>query len=175
MTFISYEIQQVTVHKPFYFIIRSMDMTLRQAQLNMTKNATFAPKVPLIIWLLENPKSPLHLPGAISLQKHDYVHCLLGANLKLDGEAFVIGFTMGCDTRMTGFHLWLFKMVSCHFYPRQYRFSGRKHWIIFKRGYDLAKQTPVRHLESFDFDSWLDKPLEQLRRLFFGEKALNFQ
>lgn len=148
-----------------------MSLTLREAYGKMTKNGTFAGKVPFIVWLLENPKSPLRMPGSISLTQHDYVHCLLGANMKLEGEAFVIGFTMGCDPRMNAMHLWIFKMVSCFFYPRQYRFSGRKHWILFKRGYDLARETQIRDLEHFDFQSWMDKPVEQLRQFFFGAKA----
>ncbi len=148
-----------------------MSQTLREAQHNMTKNVTFAPKVPFIIWLLENPHSPICLPGAITLQQHDYVHCLLGANLKLDGEAFVIGFTMGCAPRKHALHLAIFKFASCYCYPRKYRFSGRKHWIIFKRGYDLAQQTQIRDLNAFDFQSWLDKPVEQLRQLFFGDRS----
>jgi hypothetical protein len=148
-----------------------MSLTLRETHKKLSEKQTFAYKVPLIIWLLENPKSPVHLRGAISLVQHDYVHCLLGANLKLEGEAFVIGFTMGCDPQVSALDLWIYKMASCHLFPRQYRFSGRKHWIIFKRGYDLAKQTQIRDLEKFDFQSWLDKPVEQLRQLFFGDMA----
>lgn len=148
-----------------------MSMTLRESYMKMTKNSTFAAKVPFIVWLFENPASPLRMPGSISLTQHDYVHCLLGANMKLEGEAFVIGFTMGCDPHVHVMHLWLFRTMSCHFYPRQYRFSGRKHWILFKRGYDLARRTHVRDLEAFDFQAWLDRPVEQLRQFFFGQKA----
>ena len=148
-----------------------MSLTLREARQKMTKNGTFAAKVPFIVWLMENPASPLKMPGSISLKQHDYVHCVLKANMRLPGEAFVIGFTMGCDPRMNMLHLWLFKIISCNLYPRQYRFRGRRHWLVFKRGYDLAKQTQVRDLETFDFDSWLDKPVEQLRQLFFCNKV----
>lgn len=147
-------------------------ITLREAKQKMTKNGTFAAKVPFIVWLMENPQSPLCLPGSISLAQHDYVHCMLKANMRLPGEAFVIGFTMGCDSRMNAFHLWLFKIISCNFYPRQYRFRGRRHWLVFKRGYDLAKKTQVRDLDKFDFESWLDKPIEQLRMFFFGSRSI---
>lgn len=149
-----------------------MSLTLREAKMKMTRNGTFAAKVPFIVWLLENPKSPLRMPGSISLAQHDYVHCLLKANMRLPGEAFVIGFTMGCDSRVNAFHLWLFKVISCNLYPRQYRFRGRRHWVVFKRGYDLARKTHIRDLETFDFESWLDRPVEQLRQLFFGKEVL---
>jgi hypothetical protein len=124
------------------------------------------------VWLFENPESPLRMPGSISLKQHDYVHCLLHANIRLPGEAFVIGFTMGCDPRMTALHLFIYKIVS-NFYPRQYRFSGRRHWVVFKRGFDLAQTSQVRDLEKFDFDSWLDKPIAELRTVFFKQKNVN--
>ena len=146
-------------------------MTLRETLAELSKNGTYKGGSPFMVWLLENPKSPLALPGAISLEQHDYVHCLLGKDLKLSSEAFVIGFTMGCDPKANWLNVFLFKIFSCYFYPRQYRFSVQKHWILFKRGFDLAQATHIRQLEKFNFNDWLDKPVEQLRRAFFGEKA----
>ena len=59
-----------------------------------TKNKS---EVPWLIWLMENPKSPLHLHGASALNDHDYVHIILDKGQANDDEAFVIGFTMGND------------------------------------------------------------------------------
>ena|ERR1043166_2053875 len=145
-----------------------MNETLRQAYEQLTKKQTFKMDSPFLVWLLENPRSPLSLPGAISLAQHDYVHCLLGANLKLDGEAFVIGFTMGCDPRMRRYHVWMFQFFSCFLYPRQYRFKMSRHWPLFMKGYALAKASRVRDLEKFDFSNWMDQTVESLRTHFFG-------
>jgi hypothetical protein len=158
------------------FYHQGMSVTLREAQANLSKKATYkAAPSPFLIWLTENPASPLALPGAISLEKHDYVHCLLGKNLKPEGEAFVIGFTMGCDRKINAFHLWLFKMISCYCYPKKYRFNAMKHWVMFNRGYRLARLSHVKDLEKFDFDVWLDKPLASLRKTFFAPYAASIK
>jgi hypothetical protein len=75
------------------------------------------------VWLLENPKSPLHLSGAVSLFNHDIIHVLLNRNMDVSSEAYVIGFTMG-NSEFTGkFTKALFKFSAKWLYPDGYRFT----------------------------------------------------
>jgi hypothetical protein len=148
-----------------------MSGTLRESYEKLRLQQTFKMTSPFLVWLLENPRSPLALPGAISLDKHDFVHCLLGVGLRLIDEAYVIGFTMGCDSKMRRYHLWLFKIFSCFLYPRRYRFKLKKHWPEFMRGYELGRKSRVKDIEEFDFNNWLDQNVENLRAHFFGVQA----
>jgi hypothetical protein len=127
-------------------------------------------KSPFIVWLFENPASPLALPGSISLEKHDFIHCLLDKNLSLSSEAYVIGFTMGCDPKCNAFHVWFFKILSCYLYPRQYRFKVKKHWPLFMEAYRRGRASAVGDLEKVDFGAWLDRSIEQLRDYIFGTR-----
>jgi hypothetical protein len=45
--------------------------------------------------LFENPDSLVAFPGAVTLERHDCIHILLGRGLLAQDEAFVIGYTMG--------------------------------------------------------------------------------
>ena len=72
---------------------------LNIAQMNLQKVhsvifSLYKPKIPFVIWLLENPNSLLTLPGKISLRHHDYLHVLLDRGISPQNEAFLIGFTM---------------------------------------------------------------------------------
>ena len=55
--------------------------------------------IPFLLWLLENPDSPIALPGKIDLYRHDCLHLLLDRGFSLYDEAFVVGFTMGNDVQ----------------------------------------------------------------------------
>lgn len=44
--------------------------------------------IPLIIRLLENPASPIALPGKITLHNHDCLHIILGVGVSSTDEAF---------------------------------------------------------------------------------------
>ena len=59
-----------------------------------------AVEIPLIIRLFENPSSMIAFPGAISLERHDAMHVLLGRGLMIQDEAFVIGYTMGSHKKL---------------------------------------------------------------------------
>lgn len=76
--------------------------------------------IPLIIRLLENPTSPIALPGKISLHNHDCLHIVLGIGVDPKDEAFIIGFTMGNDDRIKAWHVQLFKFLSRFIYPPKY-------------------------------------------------------
>lgn len=76
--------------------------------------------IPFIIRLLENPTSPVALPGKISLHNHDCLHIILGIGVSPQEEAFIIGFTMGNDDRTKQWHVKLFKFFSRFIYPAKY-------------------------------------------------------
>ncbi|WP_254217333.1 hypothetical protein [Synechococcus sp. CCY 9618] len=118
--------------------------------------------IPFVVRLLENPASPLALPGMIDLHRHDCLHLLLGRGFSLDDEAFVVGFTMGNDRRTNGLHLAIFKACSLLFYPRPYRFDP-SHLPSFDAGVVLGRQARVRNLNQLDFRSWDHQPLQALR------------
>ena len=100
---------------------------LNIAQMNLQKVhsvifSLYNPKIPFVIWLLENPNSLLALPGKISLRHHD-IHILLGKGISPQDEAFVIGFTMGNDLNNNKLHLLIYKLSARFFYPYTYHFS----------------------------------------------------
>ena len=119
-------------------------------------------EVPWIIWLLENPDSPMALAGAIPLKEHDYLHLLLDRGKSPEDEAFIIGFTMGNDSSLNPFHLWIFKFASRFLYPQDYRFT-QHHCQIFDAGVKQGKQFQIKNLCRFDFSFFEKAPLEELR------------
>ena len=130
-----------------------------------TKNKS---EVPWLIWLMENPKSPLHLHGASALNDHDYVHIILDKGQANDDEAFVIGFTMGNDDRTKEWEVKLFKFVSSKLYPKKERFT-QEQLKIFDRGfsYGQSKLHLYQRIGEFDW-STMDKntPLNEVKRKF---------
>lgn len=131
----------------------------------MTAKRTFATQSPFIIRLLENPASPIPFPGQIDLKEHDYMHCILGQPITLDGEAYTIGFTMGCDDRLTPFHLFLFKKIADWFYPKKYAFS-KTHWQIFDQAVKDGKQSRLRNLHKVDFTPFEQQDIATIKGLF---------
>ena len=107
-------------------------------------------EIPWIVWLFENPDSPLALGGSISLRNHDYMHILLERGFSPEDEAFVLGVTMGNDSRTTWFDYLIFKCVAHFLYPGVYRFTA-KHLSIFDTGVALGKSLAVRNLNRYDF------------------------
>lgn len=128
-------------------------------------------EVPWIIWLLENPDSPLALAGAIPLKEHDYLHLLLNRGKSPEDEAFIIGFTMGNDSSFNPFHLWIFKFASRFLYPQDYRFS-QHHCDIFDAGVQQGKRLPTKNLCRFDFSSVEESSVEELRALLTIDQSL---
>lgn len=127
-----------------------------------TMNGDLPSKIPFLIRLLENPASPVALPGNIDLYRHDCLHLLLDRHFSAYDEAFVVGFTMGNDTRINWFHLAFFKFVSSWFYPNVYRFN-RSHLHVFDLGVAYGQAVSVRDINRFDFSEYEDQSLEQLQ------------
>ncbi len=119
-----------------------------------------------IVWLFENPKSPLALHGAASLYTHDHIHLLLDRCIDKDDEAFVIGFCMGNDEKTTRLDVWLFKFISRFFYPEDYRFDA-PHLKIFEMGFNFGRTRKFKNITSVDFsklDPHMD--LSRVRKIF---------
>ena len=57
-------------------------------------------KLPLSLWLLEDPDSPVALPGAACLDLHDCLHILLNRGYTTADEAFVVGFSVASQILM---------------------------------------------------------------------------
>ena len=130
-----------------------------------TKNKS---EVPWLIWLMENPKSPIHLHGASALNDHDYVHIILDKGQANDDEAFVIGFTMGNDDRTKEWEVKLFKFVSSKLYPKKERFT-KEQLKIFNRGFEYGQSKLHLYQRIGEFNwSTIDKntPLNEVKRKF---------
>jgi hypothetical protein len=119
----------------------------------------------LMVKLIENPKSPYAITGAISLQDHDCVHILLGRGLLPQDEAFVIGYTMGtAGKRISKEDVTLFKMISSKLYPDIYRFR-QSDITAYDLGFAYGQKAKLPVYE-FNFMKNLHLPLKKLRALF---------
>ncbi len=119
-------------------------------------------KIPFMVWLLENPASPLAMPGNIDLVGHDCIHLLLKQGFAAANEAYVVGFTMGNDDRTTWFHLLIFRIAALFIYPPKYRLT-RDELAIFDQGVALGRQTKVKNLNQGVLVKWRDAPLRSVR------------
>ena len=142
-------------------------MTFKEALSIFSKTNTTKKKedISWLVWLIENPKSPFHLHGAVTLHDHDHIHVLLGRGQANDDEAFVIGFTMGDDDRIKSWEVKLFKFISRWFYPKAERFT-KNQIIIFDSGfkYGQSKLNLYQRIGEMDWDK-IDKniSLNELR------------
>lgn len=119
--------------------------------------------IPWLIRLLENPASPVALPGAITLARHDAIHVLLGRGLRPQDEAFVIGFTMGASSHCRTWQKQLFKWVARFFYPGPYRFSV-DHLMAYDLAFGTAERSAAADLEYFPFERFMDLTIADLRK-----------
>ena len=115
------------------------------------------------VWLIENPKSPFSLTGAIDLYNHDIIHILLGRGMDVKDEALVIGFTMGNSEYTNSLVKWLFLLCARMLYPSGYRF-GDADIKEYNRGYSygLTRRKRNIHLEIFD----IEEDVSDIRRRF---------
>lgn len=119
-------------------------------------------QIPFLVWLLENPDSPLALPGSIYLKEHDFIHLLLKRGFSSDDEAYVLGFTMGNDSRTKKWHLFIFQLFSLYLYPQKYRFS-QNDMKAFEQGFLLGKKLSIQNLNQIAFQPYLDRNLSEIR------------
>lgn len=107
--------------------------------------------MPRIITLLENPSSPIYLPGPAKIGVHDILHCLVLRGLRSQDEAFVIGFTMGASQDANAADRIAFKNLAGSLYPEPFDFSDND-LRVFDVGFDLGLQCETRSLHLLDAD-----------------------
>ena len=113
------------------------------------------------VWLLENPKSPISLTGAIDLYNHDIIHILLDRGMLNRDEAMVIGFTMGNSETTSSWVRWLFEFCARYLYPESYRFNEYD-LLEFERGFAYGYTRSRRNIHLAKFD--VKKDIEEIRK-----------
>lgn len=121
--------------------------------------------IPYLIWLLENPESPIALPGSVNLYGHDCLHLLLNRGVSSYDEAFVIGFTMGNSDEVEPQHLSTLKFFARFIYPQPYRFN-KAHLKVFDLGAMYGRKVPYRNLHKVIFDEFAKETIGSLRQMF---------
>jgi hypothetical protein len=119
--------------------------------------------IPWLVWLLENPASPLSLPGKIDLNGHDCIHLLLKRGFRSRDEAYVVGFTMGNDTSTNSIHLLIFKVAAYFLYPLKYRFTYLE-LKIFDLGVRRGRRAKIENINKIDWLRWKHQKLRDIRR-----------
>ena len=123
------------------------------------------------VWLLENPKSPISLTGAIDLYNHDIIHILLDRGMLNRDEAMVIGFTMGNSETTSSWVRWLFEFCARYLYPESYRFN--EHDLLeFERGFAYGYTRSRRNIHLAKFD--VKRDIEEIRKEW-GIKLINIR
>jgi hypothetical protein len=120
-------------------------------------------KIPFLVWLLENPDSPLSLPGCIDLYGHDCIHLILRQGFTSGSEAYVVGFTMGNDVRISRMHIMVFKWAARVLYPEKYRLNDSD-VEMFEKGFETGQKARIKNLNKFSFSSWHHKTLRDIRQ-----------
>lgn len=125
---------------------------------------------PLIVLALENPKSPIALPGKCNLLTHDLIHALLGRGLFVQDEAFVIGYTMGTSKKISRFQKGIFKFAARYLYPKKYRFKPSD-LIVYDLGF-MAGQANKTEIFDIPLAEMMDEKLGVIRERCDIDKAL---
>lgn len=141
-------------------------MTLRQMMETMPQHSADA--VPEIVRKYEHPDSPDALAGAITLERHDRLHCILGRGLHPESdEPWLIGVTMGADEKLTDEDVETMRVVSTTLYPEAWRFSEAS-LHAFNLGIGFG-QTRLRnkniHLMPFEEAPLMDMTPSAIRKL----------
>lgn len=109
-------------------------------------------EIPWIVRILENPASPIALPGKIDLFNHDCLHILFERNTSPYDEAFILGVTFGSHPKFNYFHLAIFEYFSRFVYPYDYRFN-REELKVLKLALSYARKRNFPNLSQIDFRS----------------------
>ncbi|GAA2663165.1 hypothetical protein [Streptomyces lunalinharesii] len=118
--------------------------------------------IPWYVRLLENPASPVALPGAVDLLGHDCIHILLGRGTLPPDEAFVVGFTMGASGALGAWQEKVFALGARHLYRGGFRFS-RTDLEVFRTAVDFARDTGIRPLHTLPWRDLMHHSLGRLR------------
>jgi len=136
------------------------DMTMREVF--STLPGVGQEEVSWLVRMFENPKSPIAFNGAITLERHDCVHILLGRGLLMQDEAFVIGFTMGTSKKISDRKAKMFEFVAEYLYPKTYKFSEND-IKVFELGLQRGKECGVKRIYEFPVEDHIDKTMGELR------------
>lgn len=137
-------------------------MTLREVYSSLP--GLLPSQIPLIVRLIENPRSPIAFTGAVNLFNHDCIHILIGRGLLPQDEAFVIGYTMGTSKTIPAWQVYLFRHITRHIYRPPYNFADED-LEVFDLGLSVGKRCSVERIYQFDFHAWMDIPLDALRSM----------
>lgn len=123
-----------------------------------------------MVRLFENPSSPIAFEGAITLERHDILHCLLGRGLIDQDEAFVLGYTMGTSKRMNRVKKWAFKTVLAN-YPEPYRIMGME-LKAYDLGVEAGSKCGTSAIYDHPLEEYWDQPIGQVRSRLGISKSL---
>ncbi len=118
--------------------------------------------LPGIIRFIENPGYPTSFPGAITLDRHDCMHVLLGRGLLLQDEAFVIGYTMGAAKDTNWLYRQLFKLIARFLYRKPYRFD-KEHMRVFDLAFLYAREHACAELHEVPLEQMLEHKIDEVR------------
>jgi hypothetical protein len=138
-------------------------------------------EIPEVVRRLENPSSPVALPGAVTLRRHDVIHILLGRGLLDQDEAFVVGFTMGNSSKYRDADGCVMREALEHWYPEPFRIFGSK-LDVFDLGVHAGKNMGIPDISLIPIEELgnatlgqtrrdLKLNMDQLRRYYDQEKA----
>lgn len=119
--------------------------------------------IPEEVRALENPESAEAFPGAITLERHDCIHVLIGRGLLPQDEAFVIGFTMGASKKVTKLQYEMFRNLAVNWYPEPYNFSEAD-LFSFDLGFAKGTASEAAALEHFPFERFMDMKVGDMRK-----------
>jgi hypothetical protein len=136
------------------------NLTLGQVRATLPGNDPNA--ISFVVRLFENPKSPIAFKGAISLERHDCVHVLLGRGLLPQDEAFVIGYTMGTAPDISDWETAIFELITKYLYPHPYNLNDN-HLIAYRIGLQAGRESAVKAIYDMPMEEYNDKTLAELR------------
>ncbi|WP_433349723.1 hypothetical protein [Micromonospora sp. CA-111912] len=118
--------------------------------------------VPWYVRLLENPASPVALPGNVDLFGHDSIHIILGRGTLPSDEAFVLGATMGSSGRLSRWQQKLFTLATSKLYRGPWRL-GRDDLLLFEMAVRFAAHQSIQPLGDVPWRDLLSWPLGEIR------------
>lgn len=137
---------------------------LTVAQVMATLKGDPPGRIPWRVRLLENPSSPLCMPGGSSLERHDPLHAILACGTSKAGECFVIGYSMGAASATRPWHLRLFKWWLRWVNPKLYR-MGPEELEAFDRGVALSREVGKPDVHLIPLETMTHKTVGELRAL----------
>ena len=156
----------------------SEDVSLSEAfmifRATYEKGKFLAPdQVSIVIRVIENPSYSVRIfgrevfPGRTTLERHDYLHSLLGVRGTPDGEAFVLGATMGSTGKMNAIRAFLFLWLENIFAPRQFHYDANARRIFYltvRESTRLAKEGVLKDISTFSIESHLSESVGSIRK-----------